>query len=331
MFNTFLVLNLLVANGAEAGPFYPKTMTQELPQRHIDRNLVLPKGVMGLGLNLSSKYSTGYRDEQGVFQAYQNTSWSYTQYTVQYNSGLSKRLMLNLEIPWVMARLKTENDGLVQTFALGDVQTSVRYQPKIDGTNDVAFELKLKSPSGVEWPESNRGSPADIQSFLTGTGTTNLETNIYLQVPFKNYASTLSGGYVLTFRSIVGYVVEDAGFGNGILDPGNVLWATWTNLFQFSNTFSASFYTTYKRHGTYRIGVSGAGTGWENPKTLQDPTAFLDGGFLLHFEPESKYFFSAGAEYQMLGSDTRTFAALGLEAFSPQPGITAKLNGGLRW
>ena len=317
---------------AFANPFAPKTMKGDWAVRPIDRSLALPKGITELTVALSSKLSFGYRDAAGDYYPYADSAWYYSQARLRYAHGLSKRITLTLDIPWVWSSLQTADGDAIDTFALGDVETRILFQPWDTQSGMLAFTLALKSPSGVEWPASGRDGPGDIQGFLTGTGTTNLGAGFTAQwKPHPSCAMRISGGYTLKIPAVVGYVVEDGGFGNGILDPGDELWASGTQLLALHERLTLSLHTKYSWRSSYQLGASGSGLWMENPQELLAPTHFLDAGGGLAVEPHPLLSFRLYAAYQLLGSDTRTFATLGLEEFSPQPGWTARLEGALRW
>ena len=58
---------------------------------------------------------------------------------------------------------------------------------------------------------------------------------------------------------------------------------------------------------------------------------FTDVGLTAFWSPDSHWEVNLDLGAQLLGSDTRTFAHLGLEEFSPQPGVTTGLEVAARW
>ena len=327
-----MVSILLLGSFVYASPFYPKTMNREWSRRKVDRDLILPRGTMEMDVGISAKTATGYRDAAGKFQPYEDTIWRYNQLEVHYSHGFSSFIAMYMHIPWVFSVLQTADDGQIQTFALGDVKTGLVVLPWKGTMSQLAIGIELKSPSGVEWPADGRGGPMDVQGFLTGTGTTNLAIDLRYQTrPTSWYKTTITSGYNAKFRAVVGYVVEEDGFGNGKLDPGDEIWANWTHLFQLIDALSVSINGNYSYRTQYLIGSSGEGLSWENPSVLQPATRFVDVGGTMHYEPTQQVGISASVHNQIYGSDTRLFSSLGLEEFSPQPGLTYGLSGVVRW
>ena len=62
-----------------------------------------------------------------------------------------------------------------------------------------------------------------------------------------------------------------------------------------------------------------------------DNAVYVNVGGAIMWSPSAQLDLIAGAHIQTIGSDTRRFAALGLEELTPQPGWTGYLNGKLRW
>lgn len=130
----------------------------------------------------------------------------------------------------------------------------------------------------------------------------------------------------------MGYVLEDNGFGLGWLDPGNELLLQGDLLVQVLDDLAFGGSARYSQRGPYGIGTKGAGTDAPELQTIANSDgAFTDIGASVSFEPSTHFEVQARLSSQVLGSDTRLFAPLGLEEFSPQPGLTLGCTGVYRW
>lgn len=320
-----------------AGPFSRKTMHEDWPDRQVDRPLVLPKGWMEAEIAWDRKSTRDFRDEDGDRVRYgRGSTWTYERISLNLRQGFSRRTTLYLKIPWVFARLHNELGTETATRALGDVHGGVLWEPWRDGLgigNHLGLRLDLKAPSGVEWPGNFAGGPGGTSSFLTGTGTTNLgfhvEYSTHIGGPFGLQAHA---GYTFRLPSVVGYVIEVDGFGNGWLDPGDEAVVDVTGIVQLSDELAFLASAWYSHRGLYKIGTSG-----ESPfRTVLYPMEntvgnFADLEFGLSYEPDPQIELGFDVRTNVFGSDTRTFAHLGLEEFSPQPGTTLGASGTLRW
>jgi len=319
---------------AQAGVFNTKTMHGEWSEKQSQREHVLPKGWMALEVSLDNKTTHSFRDASGRKLRYDNdVAWSYSRMWLRFDQGFSRRLRLYIHVPWVEARLRNDNGTLIRTRALGDVNTGVVFQPVLDRRVAVAGKLDIKAASGVEWPGNFVGGPTGTDSFLTGTGATNVGLHMLGRLlVFDSFALKLDTAFVWKVPGIVGYVVETDGFGNGWLDPGDELLAhgsfvhNWTRDLAFQGEMRVSYRTAY------RIGVSGPSV-W---KADLDPMpgsagSFVDLGLSMSWEPDDHVELKAHFRSQVIGADTTQFAALGLEEFSPQPGTELGAGVVVRW
>ncbi|MEZ4316721.1 MAG: hypothetical protein R3F61_04440 [Myxococcota bacterium] len=319
---------------ATAGVFNTKTMHGEWPDRQAQREHVLPKGWMQLDVSVDNKTTHSFRDEDGTKLRYDDrVAWSYTRMWLRFDQGFSRRIRIYMHVPWVEARLRNDHGTLISTRALGDIQTGIVYQPVIGKRLALAGKLEVKAPSGVEWPGNFIGGPTGTDTFLTGTGITNVGVHALGRLlVLDGLAFSLDAAFVWKVPGIVGYVVETDGFGNGWLDPGDELVAhgtmvhNWTRDFALSGDIRASFRTPY------RIGVSGPSV-WKAELDRMPGTAggFLDLGMAASWEPNPHIELKAHFRSQVLGADTTHFAALGLEEFSPQPGTELGAGAVVRW
>lgn len=332
LFLIFQWSQLLCAE-AFANPFGEKTMQGALNPRQVDRSFVMPKGWMELQLSVDSKYSVSQRGTSGEEIALaEDQYWSYSQMWLNYSNAFSHRVMMYLNVPFVHAQFQPSDGDAIATTALGDVHSGFYVQPDF-GNQLLGFQVDLKSPSGVEWPSSRRGGPSDINGFLTGTGLTNLGLLAHGRMKLGNrYAAQISAGYIFKFPGIVGYVLEENGFGNGILNAGNELRVDGKHLVQVTDKICLEFLHGFSQRGEYLIGVSGEGVRWNSvDEQILEPGWFLDAGGAVSWEPNPKRQVRLAVSDQVLGAETMEFAVLGLEEFSPQPGMKIALEGSVRW
>jgi len=311
----------------------PKTSMGEWADRRVDREIVLPKGWVEVSLGAETKLSGSYWDGQGEERAWDDqVRWSYSQAWLKLEQGFSAHLKPYLHIPVVMSGVYRDGTPLVRTSALGDVHSGLVFQPWLARRQKVAIQVDLKSPTGVEWPGESIGGGANVQNFLTGTGTTNLGAFVLGHALLGDITRLEARvGGVLKFPGIVGYVLEEGGFGNGWLDPGDELLGELNLVFQPTDKLSASVGSTYSVRTSYWMGTSGEslwGASWE---WLADGGSFLDGELGLTWDFGSRWSLEGCVGRSIRGSDSRPFAALGLEEFSPQPGITGALGVVGRW
>lgn len=345
----FALLLLLSAPGY-AGAFGDKAMRGPWPERAVQAELVAPRGRWLLALGATSRASTGVRGAFGVVVPYDDATFRYSTLTIGVETGLSDRTTLYLRAPWVSAHLTNGRGANVGTIAFGDAHSGVRYQPWLARAHAVAFELDLKSPSGLEWPGNTRGGPAYTEGFLTGTGTTNVSAAALGRLRASDaFAVDVRLAYTHKFAGVVGYVVESGGFGNGWLKPGDEARLDVRVTQQLGDDVAIGLSGAARRVGTYLIGVSGPGAtgletywlGGEEAYTYADGTTgtietdpsgwFVDAAAHAQVTAGEHAVFGADASLSLLGTDGRFFSHLGLEEFSPHPGLTLGASGAVRW
>ncbi|MDP6934263.1 MAG: hypothetical protein QGG40_15160 [Myxococcota bacterium] len=331
-------LTLGLAPQAQAGMFNPKTSMDEWTERKVDQDFVLPKGWLKVAVDADFKHSTSYRDSGGFLNSYDDeTAWDYGQLWLRIDQGFSSRVRLYAHVPMVWASLRVDDDHRTTTRAMGDVHTGMWLQPwREQGPvkpSSAALQLDLKAPSGVEWPSDLIGGGANTESFLTGTGVPNLGAHLHGRTTVgASIGLAGSIGYVRKFPVVVGYVIEQGGFGNGWINPGDELLVTGRGLFQATDDLAAGPNLSFSRRGTYAMGTSGSSpTGVVLEDIADSDGTFTDVGLTASWSPGSHWEVNLDLGAQLLGSDTRTFAHLGLEEFSPQPGVTTGLEVAARW
>jgi len=322
----------LLAGLAQAGIFTEKTTMSEWPEREIEADLVTPRGWLRVGLAADMKRSTASRDDSGALTPHEGAVWSYSQAWLKLDQGFSKRLSFYCHIPYVMARLQNAEDADISTRAFGDLHTGFIYQPWIDTPNKVAFVGDLKAASGVEWPSDFSGGEASTGSFLTGTGVTNVDLALRARRAFGPVAPNLDLGYTFKIPTVVGYVVQTDGFGNGWLDPGDALHARAGLDLQAGDKLMLSAAANYSRRGVYKIGVAGPGVWDLDLREIPDTDGwFLDVEAGASLTVNRNFGLRYDLAWQATGTSTEHFDHFGLEEFSPQPGLTHGLTAEVRW
>lgn len=308
---------------ASAGVFSTKTMQAELPPKQSHEEFVLPKGWMQAEIALDHKATHGYRDEDGTKTRYEHgVTWSTTQLWLRFDHGFSRRIRFYLHAPWVEGRLRNDHGTNLATRALGDVHTGAVLQPVIGKRSAVALKIDVKAPSGLEWPANFVGGPTGTGGFLTGTGITNVGAHGMIRYRVGGaLALKIDAAYVLKVPGVVGYVVEKDGFANGWFDPGDEALLHGSAVHDLLPGFALLGDAWLSYRGHYRIGVSGPGV-FRTDLVRMDRTngAFLDLGMGVAYRPDRQVELRGWFKSQVLGADTRHFAALGLTEFSPQPG-----------
>jgi hypothetical protein len=328
----FIALIALIHTAA-GGPFSPKTMQGELEAARIDRGYALPKGWFQVELHGMHKSTSKWRNADGGLVSLDGDGrWDHSRLSLNIDHGFSNTTRLYLRIPWIRSRLRTVESQSIETIGFGDAHVGVWLQPWRGKSWDAALQIDLKTPSGNEWPSSTVHQPQQIDGFLTGTGLTNLGFHLHGNVQIAApYQLELQVGYTFKLPAIVGYVVEDGGFGNGRLDAGDALDVKFSQLVQPHKALSIQAGAHFSYRGWYRVGASGPGIGWSNPYYYVEPSAFLDLFGDITIEPHPQYGFSVLFSYSLAGADTRPFSVLGLEEFFPQPGLTLGFQGRIRW
>jgi len=319
-------------NGAFAGPFSPKTMQGAFSEYEVERKLVLPKGWLEVGLSVDSKRSVTYRGSDGAEREQPNGfAWTHSRLWLDVRQGFSPRVTLYARVPWIRSELQPVIGPPTSTIAMGDAHTGVVVQPWVEGPHSVAFSADLKAPSGVEWP-SGTGAAGDTQSFMTGTGITNLGLFGHAKAGFGQAVSLgMDLGYVRKIPGVVGYVMQVDGFGNGVLNPGDEVRASGHLTGQIGTVLWLRASAAYRHIGEAWVGVNGP----MGPRIMSpirhSAGDWLDGTFVIGVEPTERLTIELRASRDLMGADSRPFAHLGLEEFSPQPGLV--LGGGVvaRW
>jgi len=325
VFPCFLVLFLATAR---AGPLTHKTSQDAWTQQRVARQLVLPKGWLSLSLAAESKLAAQQRDASGARVARQDGAvWHHSRLWLELEQGFARRISLYARLPVVHGWLRGGQAPERATLGLGDIHGGLLFQPWLGRRAALALQADLKTASGKEWTSEQD------QGLLTGTGVTDLGALLRGQLRLGQ-ALALRGllGFVCKPPAAVGYLVEDDGQGNGWLDPGDETRLGLEAEVQLGQALSLAGELRFSHRGSYRQGRTALS--WRKADMQRIPGSagdFLDGGLALALSPGSHFEARLQGRYQLAGSDTRLFAELGLEDFSPQPGIVLGLEVTLRW
>lgn len=324
---------MLLLPAAIAAPFAQKSSQDPWPERQIDQGLLVPRGKLALGLAHDAKRSTATRDADGqVVPMAPGSTWYHRRTWLTVDQGFSRRITLYVHIPWVDALLLNDRGAMVQTRALGDVHTGLRTNPWPDAPTELAFQVDVKAPSGVEWPSDFIGGAANQAGFLTGTGVTNLGLHAHARQPLADVAALeLRAGYVRKFAAIVGYVVETDGFGNGWLKAGDETVLSGRAEGQLGSQVLLHVDSQASWRGPYSIGTSGPSLRSVELSVVQDPSLVVDVGGGLSWAPDPQLELQAAAGWQLAGADTRTFGHLGLDEYAPMPGMETRVGVVIKW
>ena len=310
----------LLVSVAHAAIFQEKTGDGDWFEAPIERGLTLPRGWMSVELRLDSKRSTAFRRGGGAVVPYTDgTVFTTSTAWLDISQGFSDRTTFYLQIPWVSSHLRNDLGADIRTTALGDAHAGLIYGlPK-----GLALQVDLKTPSGVEWPHDYTNGTT---GFLTGTGTTHLGLRVHERYALDRVAAHAWAEGVWRIPGIVGYVVEKEGFGNGWMDPGDSLGAGLSGSLALGERALLTLGGEGHAFQMWQMGTSGASVWTINKEPVPHTGglwAFATGG--LSVSLNEHWGASYEARWQALGTDSRVFGGLGLEAFSPQPGVTHAL------
>jgi hypothetical protein len=317
------VIALVVAAVALAAPFPSKTSQEPLPERAIDADAALPKGWWELTAALSVKHSWAYRDAWGTRIPFEYGGTFRTSHLdLGLALGWSRTTTAYVLAPLVQHRLVTGDGWIVQTTAPGDARVGLVVQPWRGARGSAAFQLDLKLPTGLEWPGDFQGGPDLVQGFLTGTGVPNVGLHARGRLRVAGRAA-LDGsiGYVVKVPAIVGYLVEEGGWGNGWLDPGDAVEARLAATAQITPRVAATASTWFSWRSTTLAGSAGPSTTRLSTYLVPGTAgAWLDADVGVRWDPTPRWTVALAVAESLLGADTRFFDHLGLEELSPLPG-----------
>lgn len=272
---------------------------------------------MSVALVGDHKRSSAYRNARGTVVPYgDGTAFTVHRVWLDIEQGFSDRATFTLRIPWVHSTLTNDLGADLSTFALGDAEAGLIYG---NGRGE-AWQLELKAPSGVEWPHDFTNGTT---GFLTGTGTTHLTMTLHERVQRERFAVHATAFGTWRIPGIVGYVVEKDGFGNGWMDAGDSAGGSLKLSAGLGDRVLVHVGGRAEMFQVFMTGTSG-----ESVWTINKEVLPRTGGLWAHtgggveFALSEHWGLAYDAEWQAVGTDSRVFGGLGIEAFSPQPGVT---------
>lgn len=317
-----LLAFLLLCPAAEARPSGHQT-----PQ--VQRDLVLPRGALRLGLSADSKTTSAYFDDQG-----QRTRWEdegryrYSRLWLGLDQGFSSRTRLYLHLPVVWVHREDALGTDLNTTALGDAHAGVWLQPRTGEVTAFAFRLDLQLPSGLRWTyRVAEGTP----TLLTGTGCPRVSVAAHGRQKGKRLALDLALLYGLGLPGAVSYLDGIGDQDHGWLDPGDELRADAGLTVQLTPGLALGAQARLSALSATQVGTSSGGiTQLELESVPYTGGLYLSAGGHLSWAGQRTEV-RAAARYDLLGPSSLPFALLGLEELSPQPGLTLSAEGALQW
>jgi len=317
---------MLLLSTALAGILQTKTGDAEWFEAPIQRGVLMPRGWMSVELGADDKHSTAYRNARGQVVDYADgTEFVYHRLWLDIEQGFSDRVTFSLMVPWVHTTLKNDLGAELATLAMGDAVAGFTY----GNLRGEAVSLHLKTPSGVEWPS---GFTNSTTGFLTGTGTTDLTLTLHEHVVRGRWAAHAQAFGTWRIPGIVGYVVEKDGFGNGWMDAGDSVGGELALKRALGQRVVVHADGRAEMFQVFQTGTSGDSVFRINKEVLPRTGGlwvFAGGG--VDVDLSRHWAVGYDLSWQAMGTDSRVFGGLGLEAFSPQPGITHTVSVEGRW
>ena len=210
---TLGLLAVFTSSTASAAGFEAKTMRDTLSDREIERSLLIGKGWLEIGLGGDWKLATGAwgSDRQAVEWSETGTEFLYTTQRIDIRYGITRRG----EFYWQAKThyLQLTNDELstdTTQFGIGDPRFGYKaelFRTMAPLTSVIGY-AEYKAPAGNESPGNYVGGPTTFTSFITTTGTPDLELGIRAKKQVGPVAVEGGAGYVRRFSSAVQYAIE---------------------------------------------------------------------------------------------------------------------------
>lgn len=211
MFQPFALLALLHGTPVSAAGFQAKTMRDPLPAREVERNLVIGKGWLELGLSNDLKVATGYWDDEGEAQNFKHAKWTYTTQTATLRYGLARRAELFWSLSTHYVRLSNPLLGTdTEQFGWGDPTFGYAHElfRSTAPTTSLIAHVFYKAPFGEESPGNYIGGPESFSNVVMTTGTPDLGGGVTGKRQIGPFAVTGGMDYVHRFPKAVQYLIE---------------------------------------------------------------------------------------------------------------------------
>ena len=199
------------SSDALAAGFEAKTMRDSLSAREVERGLLIGKGWLEFGLGTDVKQSKGAWGSDRSEVDWSSTEWLYTTQRLDLRYGITRRGEFTWQIKTHYLRLtNSELETDTAQFGIGDPSFGYKYEvfrTMAPLTSVIAY-ADYKAPAGNESPGNYVGGPTTFTSFVTTTGTPDLEVGMRGKRQVGPVAVTLGGAYVRRFSSVVQYAIE---------------------------------------------------------------------------------------------------------------------------
>lgn len=256
---------------AGSGTFGPKTMRVEMPNREVDRPILMPKGWVELALGYDYKRGVGAWTADGERHLWESARWNLHTQTATARYGIAPHVELWASLPFKEGLLVNEPRGVrTSDWSIGDFKLGGRWE--IWGEDDpqaqVALESWYKGPSGNETPGSYIGGPLNVTRFVFTTGTPDLYLGVAAKKTFGPLAVGGRVGYTKRFSQLVQYLVElETLQFLGRIKPGDMFTAEASVLGQ-AGPVALEVVPRFGARGTTAIGTTSPGL--NASKNLED-------------------------------------------------------------
>ena len=208
---TLSVLTALSSPVALAAGFEAKTMRSTMPSREVERGLIIGRGWLEFGLGMDIKNATGAWGTDGDEVDWDSTEWLYSTQRLDIRYGITRRSEFYWQLRTHYLALTNADLGTESTqFGIGDPRFGYRlevFRGMAPMTSVVAY-AEYKAPAGNESPGNYVGGPSTFTSFITTTGTPDLEFGIRAKRQIGPIAIEAGGGYAKRFSGVVQYAIE---------------------------------------------------------------------------------------------------------------------------
>ncbi len=323
----FLVIPLLVAT-VTVPARAADSESAAVPTRVVSVPLDPPRGEFALEVGYGYRTTTETFGSDGFpVQAEAGARWTVQAWEVAAAYGLTDRTSLHVTLP--VLRPSLDHEGLESPItnpgpAPGDtsIEAHWRFRERRRPYGAWVAMLHVSAPTGVDAP----GSPGS--ALVTGTGIPELGVGLMARRQLGPAAVRLACAYVLRIAQVVPYATAeypDGTTGLARLHPGNAARAGFTVELEPRPILWMALDATAEWQGAYRLGTTSAR--WF-PSTQLEPTEgterlYLSAGADAAFPLTDTVTVTLFGRYRFFGKTLPEFAALGLEAFSPPPGLWA--------
>lgn len=251
-----LAVTVLGAGYAEAKWYIPPRSQGHYPERAIERPLVLAKGWMELGLDVSYTLADSYFDRDGHFEE-GDYALKDTTFKLRFRYGWTKNLTLGLELPYAIKTFENDFDLRIESQGLEDTRMWATYQVYSGDSgpmSSIVIRLATLMPTGNESPGTISNVHLDEIIFSRGVYAIALSAAAKRQV----WRTALTGEIGANFwlPGTVQYVIGPGG-SNGQMDYGDEFFAKASMLFELTKSLTLSVKGRWAVWGNAKQGVRG--------------------------------------------------------------------------